>query len=339
MLVIATIGPSTKEKQVLRDVIDSGANMLRFNFSHGRIEEFEESINVARSIKKDILIMQDLSGSKIRVSDKLPYIIKLYNGEEVFFCGEDRYEEVKGDLVYESKKVVPLNISKEILRKNKIKCISMKDNTMFFETLNIEEDFIKVRVKKGGVIRAGKGCNIKGLNRNEIGLSEKDKEDIKWGINHNVDVICQSFVERVRDIDLVKKYINKESDNFVPKIWAKIETPVGVKNIDKLVKEVDGIVIGRGDLIPECSIEDAPIYEGKVIRICRKYDKDIIIATHILNSMKNGRRAELSEVESVYNFINSGVDGFLLAGETSVGKVPIKTVHFLNKLINKYKRI
>ena len=339
MLVIATIGPSTKEKQILREIIDSGANMLRFNFSHGKLEEFEETINIARSINKDILIMQDLSGSKIRVSYKLPYIIKLYNGEQVFFCGEDSYERVKHNLSYGSKKIVPLNISKEILNKNPIKCISMKDNTMFFEVLNTEEGFIKVRVKRGGVIRAGKGCNIKGLDRSNIGLSEKDKEDIKWGVNHNVDVICQSFVEKVKDIDMVKKYIAKESKEFTPKIWAKVETPSGIRNIDNIVKRVDGVVIGRGDLIPECSIEETPIYEEKAIKTCRKYDKDIIIATQVLNSMKNGRRAEISEVESVYNFVNLGVSGFLLAGETSIGKVPVKTVHFLRELINKYKKV
>lgn len=339
MLVIATIGPSTKEKQVLRDVIDSGANMLRFNFSHGKLDEFEESIITARSIKKDIGIMQDLSGSKIRVSDKLPYIIKLYSGEEVFFCGEDSYKEVKYNSAYGSKKVVPLNISKEILSGNKIKCISMKDNTMFFEILDKGEEYIKVKVRRGGIVRAGKGCNIKGLNRNEIGISKKDEEDIRWGIEHNVDVICQSFVERVNDIDLIKNFINKESGDFRPKIWAKVETPMGVKNIERIAKVVDGIVIGRGDLIPEGCIEDTPIYEENIIKVCRKCSKDIIIATHILNSMKNGRRADLPEVESIYNFINLGVSGFLLAGETSVGKAPIKTVDFLNKIINKYKRI
>ena len=338
MLVIATIGPSTNEKLILRDIIDSGANMIRLNFSHGRLEEFEEKVNIARSIKSDIEIMQDLSGSKIRVSDKLPYIIKLYHGEEVFFCGEDSYKKRGHNFAFGSKKVIPLNISKNILNTNKIRSLSMKDNTMLFEVLNKTEDLIKVKVIKGGVVRAGKGCNIKGINRSKIPLSEKDRSDILWGINHNVDVVCQSFVESPSDIKKVKSYIKEVNMNFNPKIWAKVETPIGVKNIEYILKEVDGVVIGRGDLIPESNIEDTPIYESKVIESCVKNNKEVIVATHLLNSMKNGRKPELPEVEGIYNFVNSGVSGFLLAVETSIGKVPIKTVDFLTKIIKKYSK-
>lgn len=338
MLVIATIGPSTNEKLILRDIIDSGANMIRLNFSHGRLDEFEENINIAKSIKSDIKIMQDLSGSKIRVSDKLPYIIKLYNGEEVFFCGEDSYKKRGYNSAFGSKKIIPLNISKRILNSNKVKSISMKDNTMNFEVLDKTDEWIKTKVIKGGVVRAGKGCNIKGLDRSKIPLSLKDRKDILWGINHNVDVVCQSFVESPSDVKKVKSYIKEVNRNFNPKIWAKVETPIGIKNIDYILKEVDGVVIGRGDLIPEGSIEDTPIYENKVIEACVKNNKEVIVATHLLNSMKNGRKAELPEVESIYNFVNCGVSGFLLAGETSIGKVPIKTVDFLTKIIKKYSK-
>ena len=149
---------------------------------------------------------------------------------------------------------------------------------------------------------------------------------------------CQSFVEDKEDVEELKKFLdeNKNGDN-VPKVWAKIETLKGVKNLERILSCVDGIVIGRGDLIPETSIEDTPIYQEKIIQAVTKFtNKDLIVATHLLNSMKLGKVPSLCEVESIYNLIKEGVTGFLLAGETSVGKAPIKTVKFLNELIVRY---
>ncbi|MGG7178607.1 pyruvate kinase [Clostridium paraputrificum] len=340
MLIIATVGPSTKEKAVLKDIIDGGANGLRLNFSHGNTEEFERIIMEARGIKKDIHILQDLSGRKIRVSDKLNYIIKIYNGEQVMFCGEDVYKDNRYKSSNVIKKIIPLNINSKELNSDKLIEISMKDNTMIFDIISINKMGLMAKVKRGGIVRAGKGCNIKGFPRDDISLSVKDREDLAWGINHSVDIICQSFVESALDIKKVKSFVmSKNKLGYKPKIWAKVETPKGIKNLDEIIEEVDGVLIGRGDLIPESSLICTPIYEEEALRRLRGKNKDIIIGTHLLNSMKNGRRAELAEVESIYYKIKDGVTGFLLAGETSVGKAPIRTVEFLKKLIDRYEKI
>ena len=337
MLIIATVGPSTKEKTVLKDIIDGGANGLRLNFSHGNIEEFDKIVLDARGIKNDIHILQDLSGSKIRVSDKLNYIMKIYNGEQVIFCGEDIYRETRCKSTNGIKKVIPLNIKSTDLNSDKLIEISMKDNTMIFEIISISKMGLIAKVKRGGIVRAGKGCNIKGFPRDDLSLSEKDIKDLTWGIEHSVDIICQSFVESAVDIIKVKKYVMKyNKPGYNPKIWAKVETPKGIKNLDEIIEEVDGILIGRGDLIPESSLICTPIYENEALKKLRGKNKDVIIGTHLLNSMKNGRRAELAEVESIYYQIKEGVNGFLLAGETSVGKAPIRTVEFLKRIIDKY---
>lgn len=162
---------------------------------------------------------------------------------------------------------------------------------------------------------------------------KKTKEAITWGITNKVDIICQSFVEDKEDVIEIKSFIKV---NWVKKIdikiWAKIETLNGVNNIKDIIDESDGIVIGRGDLIQETSIEDTPIYEEIILREVKKNKgKDIIIATHLFNSMKSGKMPSISEVESIYSFIKSGVSGFMLAGETSIGKAPIKTVEFFEK--------
>ena len=247
MLIIATVGPKTKDRKVLNEIISSGANALRFNFSHGNIEEFDNIIEISRNIDKDINIIQDLSGSKLRVSEELSHIIKIYNKEEVVFCGEDIY---RNNLYNESgnKKVIPLNIKNEILISNDLKDISMKDNTMKFNIVRVTKDGIVTRVIKGGIVRCGKGCNIKGFSRSNLKLSDKDKIDLNWGIKKRVNTICQSFVEDAEDINEVRSYIHENADeNYKPKIWAKIETIKGIENIDEIVNVVDGIIIARGD--------------------------------------------------------------------------------------------
>ena len=336
MYIIGTAGPNIKEKSSIKGIIDNGVNVLRFNFAHGSEDEFLEFLKFTKDIDKNVKIVLDLSGTKIRVSNRFDYIYKIYEREEVYFCGEDKYESIKSS--FNNKKLIPLNIKDELLHLKKYKEISIKDNTMNFRIIGKKDSAIKTITIKGGIIRKGKGCNIKNLDRGKFDLSENDKKAILWGIENQVDIICQSFVEEINDIKKIKEFLSKNSiTEYKPTIWGKIETLKGVNNIKGIIKEVDGIVIGRGDLIPETSIEDTPIYEQIVMdEVLKEGNKDLIIATHIFNSMKNGKRASIAEVECVYNFIKAGVTGFLLAGETSIGKTPLKTVKFLKSLIDKY---
>ncbi|WP_026889392.1 pyruvate kinase [Clostridium beijerinckii] len=341
MYIIGTVGPNVKDRAILKGIIESGVNALRFNFIHGSAVEFLEFLKMAKDIKSDIQVILDLSGTKVRVSGKFQYIFKVYNGEVIYFCGEDKYIEMMKNSSKNKMKVIPLNIKNKILNEKDYKQIGIKDNTMTFDIIDKVDGLIKAITIRGGIIRKWKGCNIKNLERKDLPLNENDKDAINWGINNKVDIICQSFVEDRSDIEDVKLFLdNSKSNEFKPRIWAKIETLNGVNNIKSILSEADGIVIGRGDLIPETSIEDTPIYEEKIIKeVVKEKDKDIIIATHIFNSMKNGKMPSISEVESIYNFIKVGATGFLLAGETSIGKAPIRTVEFLNNLIIKYINI
>ncbi|MFR9240545.1 MAG: pyruvate kinase [Clostridium baratii] len=339
MRIIATMGPSIRKKKVIGELIKNNVDTFRFNFSHGSIDEFNNMKNNIKSLNEDIDIMVDLPGNKIRISDKLLYIYKIYNGEEIIFCGEDVYVN-KGYVIRKGEtKIIPLNIKDNTLNEDDIESISMKDGTMQFEVIKKEDRGIRVRVKKGGIIRAGKGFNIKGyIRRDKKDISKKDKIGLDWAIKNNADIICESFVEDISDINIVKRYIEENSESkYKPTIFAKVETIKGVENINKIADEVSGIVIGRGDLVPESSIIEAPIYQGELIKNLKNYDGEIIAGTHILNSMKRGWTAEFSEVDSIYNLICNGVKGFLLSGETSIGKAPIKTVKFLNDVVNIYK--
>lgn len=337
MHIIATIGPKSTDKWVIKELIENGADIVRLNCSHFNKEEFEHVVKVAREIKGDLHILVDLCGKKIRVSKELDYIYKIYSGQEVYFCGEDFYKLIEISKLKEMK-LIPLTIETEEIIKSDIKSISMKDNSMNFEIIEVNKGVIKAKVLRGGIIRGGKGCNLSNIYNNKSYLSKNDEESILWALNNDIDIICQSFVESEEDIRLVRDLISKEGKKNSCDLWAKVETPRGINNLEKILKVANSIVIGRGDLVPESGILNAVDLQEKAINIIKENNKRVIIATHLLNSMKNGHPATLPEIESIRKFVKIGVDGFLLAGETSIGKAPIQTVRFLNGAINHYDK-
>lgn len=336
MHIIATIGPKSTDKWIIKELIENGVDILRLNCSHFNKEEFEYVIKYSKELKRDIHILVDLCGKKIRVSKDLKYIYKVYNGQEIYFCGEDFYRGID-TLTLKDMKLIPLTIETDEIIKSNIKTISMKDNTMNFEIIKIDKGVINARVIKGGIIRGGKGCNLSGIYDDKNCLSEIDKENILWALNNDVDIICQSFVEKKDDINIIKEIIKGSSKDTNCKVWAKVETPTGINNIEDILKVVDSIVIGRGDLVPESGILNAIKLQEKAIETIKSKNKKVIIATHLLNSMKNGHLATLPEIESIHRFIKGGVSGLLLAGETSIGKAPIQTVKFLKNVIDYYQ--
>ena len=339
MKIIATLGPSTCNKKVIEDLINSGADTLRLNFSHFYERQFVEMLSIARNIDEDVNIMADLQGKKIRVDDKLKDTFKIYNNEIVYFCGSDAYNLFSegNDKI----KIIPLNIKSDIIEDNEVNKISMKDGTMNFEVIDKNKGFIKVRVKDDGVIRAGKGCNIPDIDYKYTELSKKDKESLNWAIKNNIKIICQSFVESKSEIEDIKKYIQENNRNIDDiKILSKIETSTGLENYKEIIECCNGVIIARGDLIPECGILSSVEEEFGLLRKLEKYrkNKEIIIATHILDNMKKCTSPTINELESIYTFINTGATGFLLAGETSIGKYPVKTVKLLRELMDLYKK-
>lgn len=337
MKLIATIGPNSMDKNVLHNLIDSGVNVLRLNFSHFREEAFKQVVYDARSIKRDILIMGDLCGKKIRIYEGIKETYRIVEGEDVLFCGKDAYGILDTDSL--GIKVIPLNIEAKYLNNKNIKNISMKDGTINFKIVEINGGFLRAIVKKSAVVRAGKGFNIPNIVRRDIPLTAEDKEGIKWAVENKLDIICQSYVESKKDIDDVKRYVSTLSDDVNKfKFYGKIETSLGMSKCKDIMDATDGIVIGRGDLVPECGILEAVKLEFSTIKKLRlmKGNKDIIMATHLLDSMKDGSNVILPEVESIYTFIKLGVTGFMLAAETSVSNYSHEISLFMRKVIELY---
>lgn len=339
MKIIATIGPNSSNRKVLAELINNGVDIFRLNFSHFYESEFIKILNDSRSIKKDISIMADLCGKKVRVAENLKSVFKVYINDIVYFCSSDVYSLIVNN--NDKSKIIPLNIKSEVIEKNDIKKISMKDGTMNFDIIDKDKIFLKAIAKDTGVVRGGKGCNIPGADLGENSLNDKDKENLKWAIDNNINIIGQSYVESSRDILCVREYIKKVKGNQNDiKIFSKLETIIGLNNYKEIINCSDGIVIARGDLVPECGMEISVEQEFELLKKLRddKYNKEIIIATHVLDSMKSRLNSNINEIESIYTFINNGATGFLLAGETSIGKYPVQTAKLLNELIKRYKK-
>ncbi|MBQ9000101.1 MAG: pyruvate kinase [Clostridium sp.] len=339
MKIIATIGPNSSNRKVLAELINNGVDIFRLNFSHFYESGFIKILNDSRSIKKDISIMADLCGKKVRVAENLKSVFKVYINDIVYFCSSDVYSLIVNN--NDKSKIIPLNIKSEVIEKNDIKKISMKDGTMNFDIIDKDKIFLKAIAKDTGVVRGGKGCNIPGADLGENSLNDKDKENLKWAIDNNINIIGQSYVESSRDILCVREYIKKVKGNQNDiKIFSKLETIIGLNNYKEIMNCSDGIVIARGDLVPECGMEISVEQEFELLKKLRddKYNKEIIIATHVLDSMKSRLNSNINEIESIYTFINNGATGFLLAGETSIGKYPVQTAKLLNELIKRYKK-
>ncbi|KAJ52621.1 pyruvate kinase [Clostridium tetanomorphum] len=338
MKILCTIGPNVNNTKILGELIEAGMNVLRFNFSHIDYDFTKFLIHHCRKEYKDIIILQDLQGNKLRISNLFKGEIKVFPMDKVCFCSEEIYKNLSrtknNEYIF-----VPLILNGDFSFLNSANRILMKDATMEFKIIENGHGVIKTIVKRGGILRAEKGVNAPGMNRNDMGLTDKDKKDIIWGLENGVDIICLSYVCYPWNMIELKQYIKeykKHKNIKMPKLWAKVESLEGIKNFKEILKESDGILLGRGDLISEVDILDIPKIQEDLINIMKKSKKDFIVGTYILDSMKRKNIPTLSEVNDIYRFIKNKVDGFMLAGEVSIGKNPILAVETLKNIIDKY---
>ena len=339
MYIIASVGPKYLDEIYLKKIIESGAKYLRVSFSHLDHKKILPMIKFIRNNYKDIKIIGDLQGNKIRVSNKLESVFKVYEKEEVYFCGEDGYELIKKCLG-KNNKIIPLNIKGSLLHQGDIHTIFMKDGTMKFEVIHKKGEIIKAKVILAGVVRKEKGCNIPKINRENMGLTNKDKSDIDFCLDNELDIILYSYTCYKKNVEEIKSYIKNMKDKGKNiNIWSKIETLEGVENIRDILELSDGIMLGRGDLLPESNMYMLPLLQKKVISIMKNSKKDLVIATHILDNMKDKDMPTINEIEGIFNLCLSKVNGVLLAGETTVGNNPYRTVKILDNFIKYYENV
>ncbi len=332
--IIATIGPASESPDMIQNLLLEGVNVFRQNFSHGSMEEHKGRIllirEIAAKIKRPVSILQDLQGPKLRLGNLPAKGFLLPQGGQVYLSSQHAFSAGSADEIASLPLDIP-NVEKFV---NKGDRILLDDGYFELVAKEISEEHILCDVITGGNVTSHKGVNLPDSDIKIPTFTEKDKADLIFGLNNDVDIIALSFIESAADISIVRKFISENIPARVGiPIIAKLERPVAMTNLEEIIDEADGVMIARGDLAVETSPYYVPIAQKKIIDMANQKAKIVITATQMLESMINHPRPTRAEASDVANAILDGSDAVMLSGETAVGKYPVKTVQMMNSII------
>ena len=326
--IVCTIGPASESVDMLVNLINAGMNVCRLNFSHGDYEEHGARIkNIREAVKitgKRVAILLDTKGPEIRTNDMENGAITMKIGDSVrISMTEVLGTNEKFSITY-PELINDVNVGSHIL---------LDDGLIDLEVTDIDRDAneIVTVVKNEGVLKNKKGVNVPGVSVNLPGITEKDANDIRFGIGQGIDFIAASFVRRASDVLEITKIL--EEENATPiQIIPKIENQEGIDNIDEILKVSDGLMVARGDMGVEIPTEDVPVVQKALIKKCNALGKPVITATQMLDSMQRNPRPTRAEANDVANAIYDGTDAVMLSGETAAGDYPLEAVQTMARI-------
>jgi pyruvate kinase len=324
--IVATLGPATNTYETIRAIIEAGVDVARLNLSHGSHEVHEAVYahvrKVADDLGKPVAVLVDLQGPKIRTG-------KFANGPHVLAAGDIftiTTEDVEGtqEIVGTTFKGLPQDVAKG-------DTLLIDDGKINLRVLDTDGVRVRTEVVVGGAISNNKGINLPGVAVNVPALSEKDEDDLRWGLRIGADYIALSFVRNAGDITRVHEIMAEEGIRLP--VIAKIEKPQAVAAIDEIVDAFDAIMVARGDLGVELPLEQVPLVQKSAVEAARRMAKPVIVATQMLESMISSPVPTRAETSDVANAILDGADAVMLSGETSVGEHPVVTVATMARII------
>ena len=331
--IVATIGPATQSEEIITDLIKAGVTTFRLNFSHGDHKDHAERIKTIRKVSKnldlDVGILQDLQGPKIRLGRFKDGPVKVKKG--------DRFKLTSNEVEC-SKTIANVTYDKLIQEVTVGKRILLDDGKieMIVENIDTTENLLECKVTVGGVLSNNKGVNFPDVKLSVKALTEKDIEDLEFGLTAGVDWIALSFVRNPTDINEIKDLINKNGHS-IP-VVAKIEKFEAIDQIDTLLPLCDGVMVARGDLGVEMPAEEVPLLQKELIRKANTLGIPIITATQMLDSMASSPRPTRAEVSDVANAILDGTDAVMLSNETAVGDYPVEAVKTMATIARRIER-
>lgn len=336
--IVCTIGPATSSDEKLEQLLMAGMNIARLNFSHGTYENHAAVITKIRAISKrlgkSVAILQDLQGPKIRTGKlKDGGTVELISGK--FITITTRPVEGTKDIISTTYDQLPNDVKPGDM-------ILLADGTMELRVHSVDDGSVKCEVIHGGLLGENKGINLPNVNLSTPALSEKDKEDLKFGLEQEVDYIALSFVRKPSDVEEARDFIlqtrasqnDRASTNgklAVPLI-SKLEKPEAIERLDAILEVSDGVMIARGDLGVELPPEKVPLIQKKIIERCSERGIPVITATQMLESMVNNPRPTRAEASDVANAILDGTDAVMLSEETATGNYPIEAVKMMSRI-------
>lgn len=327
--IVCTIGPSSTEEKVIKEMCLAGMNVARLNFSHGTHAEQQVKIDNINKVGKElgfpIAIMLDTKGPEYRIKTFKSGKIELKPGDKFTFTTRD----VEG--TQEMVSVTYATLNEDLEKDDRI---LLNNGLMEFVVENIEGTEIHTKVTVGGVLSDRKSMSFPNKVLKQVYLSEQDKKDILFGIKNDVAFIACSFVSQKQDLLDVKKFLEENNGTDIDLI-AKIENQAGIDNIEEICEACDGIMIGRGDMGVEIPFEELPAIQKKLITKCRMLGKRVITATEMLESMITNVRPTRAEISDVANAVYDGTSAVMLSGETAAGKYPVKAIEVMAKIAEK----
>ena len=327
--IIATLGPASSSKEMIKKLIKSGVDVLRVNFSHATHDEVEKIVENVNDLRKElgsnVTLLGDLQGPKIRIGE-LEKDIELKKNQSLSICSN----------LSESNGVDKIFISYPSFAKD-VKPgenILVDDGKLIFKVISTnKKDTVDIKVVQEGVLKPRKGVNLPNTKISQPALTEKDIDDAKFAVKKSFDWIALSFVRSKKDVLQLRELIESQCDYHVP-IISKIEKPQAIEKIDSIIKVSNGIMVARGDLGIEIPAEEVPLNQKKIVAKCKKRGIPVVIATQMMESMIDSLTPSRAEVNDVANSVMDGADAIMLSGETSMGKYPCEVVKKIGDIIH-----
>jgi pyruvate kinase len=324
--IVATLGPASSSPEVIRQLIIAGMDVARLNFSHGTYENHAQVIKNLREISSElgipVTIIQDLQGPKIRVGMMPGDQIILNKGDIITLVPQAKYNQdpftIPIDYPYLEEEAQP---GMQAL---------LADGLFELKITDVERNAIKCRVIEGGILKSRKGVNFPNLNLRLPSLTDKDIQDLEFGLLQDIDWISLSFVRSAEDVRVLKRLIAEKG--FYKPVIAKIEKPQAIDHLEEIIEEVNGIMVARGDLGVEMSPEKVPMLQKHIIELCNRKGITVITATQMLESMIHDPLPTRAEASDVANAIIDGTDAIMLSGETAMGDHPVKVVEMMARI-------
>ena len=321
--IVATVGTATDDYESTKSLIKAGVNVFRLNFSHGNHGDHLKRITYIRGAEKElnanVAILADLQGPKFRIGE-VKKDIKVIKGNNFIFDKEPKIGDFNRVYLSHEEIFESLSVGSKIL---------MDDGKLQFEVKDVSRDKIKTEVLVGGLIKSNKGINLPDVVLKTNPLTAKDLDDLKFILHQEIDWIALSFVQKLSDVQEVKKHIKNKA-----LIIAKIEKPSALKELPEIVGACDGIMVARGDLGVELPPEKVPGIQKEIIIQCRQAGKPVIVATQMLESMIESPSPTRAEASDVATAVFDGADAVMLSAETAVGSFPIETVNIMDRIIS-----
>jgi pyruvate kinase len=327
--IIATLGPASSSKEMIKKLIKSGVDVLRVNFSHATHDEVERIVENVNDLRKElgsnVTLLGDLQGPKIRIGE-LENDIELRKNQSLSICSN----------LSESNGIDKIFISYPSFAKD-VKPgenILVDDGKLIFKVISTnKKDTVDIKVVQEGVLKPRKGVNLPNTKISQPALTEKDIDDAKFAVKKSFDWIALSFVRSKKDVLQLRELIESQCDYHIP-IISKIEKPQAIEKIDSIIKVSNGIMVARGDLGIEIPAEEVPLNQKKIVAKCKKRGIPVVIATQMMESMIDSLTPSRAEVNDVANSVMDGADAIMLSGETSMGKYPCEVVKKIGDIIH-----